>query len=213
MVVAAHAGIHKLDIDVLADTLDVAVVPGLKGKGRRFAAAFFHGALVGAAAGMRFDAVRLAVGDVHVPAIGLPTRLAGGKMLVGISDSAVVLFAKFVLGRIGIGIAPPPEILDEVVPLLIVRQTLERLEFLVGDDPAHILIDPFLVWPLEFVPQLLLLFELFFIAQRTLKRVLGLGIRRCVGTCSRSTGLRRRRRLRDDYGTAGPTTRAEKGWN
>ncbi len=106
VVVAAHAAIDELDIDVFADAFDVAIVPGLKGEGRSFAAAFFHGAFIGAAAGMRFDAVGLAVGNVHVPAIGLPTRLAGGKMLIGIGDSPVVLFAKFVFRGIGVGIAP-----------------------------------------------------------------------------------------------------------
>src|SRR5271168_3778818 len=94
---------------------------------------------------MRLDAVGLAVGDVHVSAVGLPTRLAGGKMLVGVGDSPVILFAVFVFRGIGIGVATLPELLDEVVPLLIVRQALEGLQLLVGDDPAHIFVDPLLV--------------------------------------------------------------------
>jgi hypothetical protein len=41
-------------------------------------------------------------------------------MLVGIRYAAVVLFAELVFGRIGVRIAPAPELLDEVVPLLII---------------------------------------------------------------------------------------------
>src|SRR6202000_696047 len=104
------------------NAFDVAIVPGLKGEGRGFAAALFHGPLIGAAAGMRFNAVRLAIGDIHVTAVGLPTRFAGGKMLVGISNTAVIFLAIFVFRRIGIGIAPAPELLDEIVPLLVVRE-------------------------------------------------------------------------------------------
>ena len=147
VVVAAHAGIDKLDVDVLADAFDVAVVPGFKGEGRGLAATLFHGAFIGTAAGMRLNAVRLAVSDIHVPAVGLPTRLAGGKMLVGVGNPPVILFPVFVLRGIGVGVAPLPELLDEVVPLFIVRQTLEGLQLLVGDDPAHILINPLLVGP------------------------------------------------------------------
>ena len=40
-------------------------------------------------------------------------------MFVGISDAAVVLFFKSVLGRIGVGIAPLPELLDELLALFV----------------------------------------------------------------------------------------------
>ena len=159
---------------------------------------------------MRLDAVGLAVGDIHVPAVGLPTRLARGKVLIGIGDSPVVLFPEFILRGIGIGIAPPPEVLNEVVPFLIVREALEGLQFLVGDDPAHILVYPLLVGSLELVSQFFLLLELFFVTEWPAQRVLiswrALGILRGV----RSAGLRRRS-LRDDHGWQAQRQEQKKG--
>ena len=102
VIVAALAGIHELDVDVVADALDIPVMPGLKGEGRRLAAALIHGPLVGAAGGMRLDAVRLAVRNVDVTAVGLPARLACGKVLVRVGDAAVMLFTELVLRRIRI---------------------------------------------------------------------------------------------------------------
>jgi hypothetical protein len=75
-----------------------------------------------------------------VAAVGLPARLAGGKMLVGVGDAPVVLFAELVLRRIGVGIAPQPELLNEGVALLVVAQVLEGLALFVGDDVGHILV-------------------------------------------------------------------------
>ena len=147
VIVATLAGVHELDVDVVADALDIPVVPGLKRKGRCLPPALFHGPLIATAGGVRVDAVRLAIGDVHVAAIGLPARLACCEMLVGVGDAAVVLFLELVLGRVGIRIAAQPEVLDEGLTLLIVRQALERLHLLVGDDPAHVLIQPLLVGP------------------------------------------------------------------
>ena len=153
VVVAALAGIHKLQVDVLADAFEIAVVPDLKREGRGLAAAFFHGPLVAAAGGVRVDRVRLAEGDIDVAAIRLPARLAGGKVLVGIGDAPVVLFAEFVLRRIRIGVAAQPELLDEGVPLLVVAQVLEGLALFVGDDPGHVLVQPGLVGALQLLPQ------------------------------------------------------------
>jgi putative intracellular protease/amidase len=76
---------------------------------------------------VRFDRVRLAERDIDVAAVGLPARLAGGKVLVGVCDAPVVLFAELVLRRIRIGIAAQPELLDEGVALFIVAQALEGL--------------------------------------------------------------------------------------
>ena len=55
-----------------------------------------------------------------------------------------MLLAKFVIGRVRIWVAAQPEIFDEVFPLFIILQLLECLHFLVGDDPDHILLKPFL---------------------------------------------------------------------
>ena len=74
-------------------------------------------------------------------------------MLVGICNATVVLLAKFVIRRVRIRIAPQPELLDEGIPLLIVAQRLEGFALFVRDDPGHILIQPGLVSPLQFVLQ------------------------------------------------------------
>jgi hypothetical protein len=70
------------------------------------------------------NVVGLAPGDVDVAAIGLPAGLAGSKVLIGVGDAAVVLFAELVLRRIRIGVAAQPEVLDERLALLVVRLKL-----------------------------------------------------------------------------------------
>ena len=60
-------------------------------------------------------------------AVGLPAGLAGGKVLVGVGDAAVVLFAEFVVRRVGIGVAAQPELLDEGVALFVVAEDLKAL--------------------------------------------------------------------------------------
>ena len=40
-------------------------------------------------------------------------------MLVGVCDAAVMLFLKFVLLGVGRGIAAQPELLDELLPLIV----------------------------------------------------------------------------------------------
>ena len=117
------AGIHKLDVDVLADALEIAVVPYLEREGGGLAAALFRGPLIAAAGGVRIDVVGLAVGDVDVAAVGLPTRLAGRKVLVGIGDAPVVFLAELVLRRIGIRVTAQPEVLDKGVALFVVAQS------------------------------------------------------------------------------------------
>jgi len=63
------------------------------------------------------DRIGLAEGDIDVTAVGLPTGLASGKMLIGIGDAPVMLFAELVFRRIRIGVAAQPEILDKGVTL------------------------------------------------------------------------------------------------
>ena len=171
MVVAAHAGVDELDVDVVADAGQIAVVPDLKGEGRGLAAALVHGALVVAAAGVGVDAVGLAVGDVDVAAVGLPAGHAGGEVLVRVGDAGVVLFAVLVLGRVGIGIAAQPEVFDERVALLVVAQVLEGLRLLVGDDPADVLVEPLLVDAVQLAAEGLLLGALFLVGELALERV------------------------------------------
>ena len=181
VVVAAHAGVDKLDIDVVADAFQIAVVPDLERKRRGVAAALFHRPLVAAAARVGVDAVRLAVGNIDVAAIRPPARLACRKMLVRIRDARVVLFAVLILRRVRIRIPPQPEVLDELVPLFVVAQALERLQLLVGDDPANVLVDPLLVLAMQLALQRLLLLQSS--PYRVSGRFSGSGFSVIVGPC------------------------------
>src|SRR5207245_566609 len=101
---------------------------------------------------------------VGAPAIGLPSGDAGREMLVRVRDAPIMLFLKFVLQRVGRGIAAQPELLDEIVALFVVRELLEGVALFIGDDPAHILIEPFLIGLAQlglerFIVPLLLLFR------------------------------------------------------
>jgi len=53
-----------------------------------------------------------------------------------------VLFFELVLFGVGRGIAALPEGLDELVALLVVRELHEGGFLFVGDNPAHVLVQP-----------------------------------------------------------------------
>jgi hypothetical protein len=122
VIVAALAGVDKLEIDVLADAFKVAIVPGLEGKCGGGAPAFFGSPFIEAAGGMGFNVVSWPESDVDVPAVGLPSRLAGRKMLVGVGDAPVMLFPVLVLWRIRVGVPALPESLNKGVALFVVAQ-------------------------------------------------------------------------------------------
>jgi hypothetical protein len=65
-------------------------------------------------------------------------------MLVGVGYAPVVLFPVVVGERLGIGVAAQPELLDELLALLIVREPPERLPLFVRDDVVDVLVEPFL---------------------------------------------------------------------
>src|SRR5579859_792211 len=94
---------------------------------------------------MRIDGIRLAIHDVHAAAVSLPARNAGCEALGRISEAAIVLVFVFVFFGVGSGIAALPESLDKLVALRIGRQLFERGFFVPGNDPANVLIQPFLV--------------------------------------------------------------------
>ena len=73
---------------------------------------------------MRLDLVRRSVRDVDAAAVGLPAGNAGGVMLVGVGDAAVVLFLELVLDGVRRGIAAQPELLDELLALFVGVQAL-----------------------------------------------------------------------------------------
>src|ERR1019366_7652369 len=103
------------------------------------------GALVAAAGGMGLDLIRRPKHNVSPAAVGLPTGNSGRVVLVGICYTPVVLFFELVLFCIWRGIAALPEGLDELVALFVVRELHEGGSFLVGDNPAHVLVQPLLV--------------------------------------------------------------------
>ena len=133
------AGIHELDFDVFANAVEVAVVPRLEGK-VAVSPPPFLGALIIATGGMGADLLRRAEVDVNVAPVGLPARLAGGIMLVGVCDAPVVLLAELVVGRIGIGIAAQPELLNKSVALFVVAQVYEGFALFVGNDVGDVLL-------------------------------------------------------------------------
>ena len=83
---------------------------------------------------MLLDFVRRTVRDVDAAAVGLPSGNARGELLVGVGDTAVVLFLVFVLDGVRRGIAPQPELLDELLALFVGLQPLESLALFIGDD-------------------------------------------------------------------------------
>ena len=171
VVVAALAGVDKLQVDVFADALQIAVVPDLEWERRGLAAALFHGPLIHAAGGMRVNRVRRSPHNVDAPAIRLPARLASRKMLVGIGDAPVVLFAKLVFRGIGIGVAAQPEVLNKRFALLVVAQAHERLALFVGNDVGHFLVQPGLIGPLQLLPQSLLRLVPLLVAELAIERI------------------------------------------
>ena len=99
---------------------------------------------------MGLDFIGRAPDDVDAAAIGPPAGDAGGEVLVGVLDAAIVLFAEFVLLGIRSGIAAEPELLDECVALFIGAEEFESLLFFRGDDVTHVFIEPGLVGLADF---------------------------------------------------------------
>src|ERR1039457_4980030 len=112
--------------------------------------------------------------------IGLPTRFAGCIVVVCILNPPVVLLAELIIGRVGIGIAAQPELLDESLALLIVAEVLEGFSFFVGDDVGYVLLQPRLEGPLQLPPNFLLGFEFVFIGAFPLQRIGFLVLARCL---------------------------------
>src|SRR5690348_10375179 len=109
VVFAAHAGVDELDDYFLSDAFNVAIPPLLERESGSLAPTLFHRAFIGATRGMRLDFIRLAEHNVNAAAIGLPTRDASSKMLVGVGNALVVFFLELVLFGVRRGIAALPE--------------------------------------------------------------------------------------------------------
>src|ERR1700688_473125 len=91
---------------------------------------------------MAVDFIRRAVHDVGAAAIGPPAWPSGGKVAVGIGDTAVILLSEHILWAAGIRIAPLPEFLDELVPLFVGSELLEGGPLFIGDDVGPLLNQP-----------------------------------------------------------------------
>src|SRR5437868_13892547 len=94
---------------------------------------------------MRIDFIRLAENDVDAATIGLPTRDARGEMLVGVGNTLVVFFLKFVLFGVRRGIAALPKRFNKIVAFFVIGQLLESRPFFIGDDVSNVLVQPLFV--------------------------------------------------------------------
>src|SRR5690606_20112720 len=128
----------------------MAVIPSLVSVCRCRTAAFIIRSVVNLARRMRFHRIRLAPGDVNAAAVGTPTGNARCKMLIRVRDALVIFFAEFVLFRIGVRIAPPPEILNEILTLFVRCESLKGALLLWRDDVRHVTFEPFLIRLFQF---------------------------------------------------------------
>src|SRR5207249_9325981 len=97
--------------------------------------------------------VRRTVFDVDHAAVGFPAGDARRESLIGIRDAAVMLLAVLIFFGIGGGIAAQPELLDELLALLVGLQPPERLALLIGDDIADFLVHPLFIRSLQLFAQ------------------------------------------------------------
>src|SRR5438552_11189516 len=98
---------------------------------------------------MRLDLIWRTINDVDSTAISPPTLNAGRKMLVGIGDAPVVFVLKFVVLAIRIRVAPLPEGFNELVAFFVIRELGEGLALVISNDPAHIFVQPLLVFAFQ----------------------------------------------------------------
>src|SRR5271165_1692904 len=181
VVFARAAGIHEFENDVLANSFQIAPAPGFPGIGCGGTPALFHRPVVSSTHGMRVHLIGRAPHDVHAAAIGLPTRNAGGIMLVGVCDATVVLFFKVVIREVGITAPPKPELLDSLLALFVGIKLKEGFPLLWRNDIDDVLIQPLLVLAVELFQRLacfgFLSFSLLFVERlrrRRIRRILGL---------------------------------------
>src|SRR4051812_5354190 len=94
---------------------------------------------------MRFDLVGLAPHYVYATTVGFPARYARGVVLVRIGDALIILVAVLVFLGVGVRVASPPEIFDEVFAFLVGLQSVEGLFLFFRNDVGYIFVDPLLV--------------------------------------------------------------------
>src|SRR5258705_8105854 len=97
---------------------------------------------------VRINRVRGTINDVNAGAISFPPRDVRRKMLVSKGQASIVFLLKRVSRSARGGVSASPELLDEMVPLLVAGQLRELSTFLRRDDPTHIFIQPLLIFPI-----------------------------------------------------------------
>src|SRR5579871_528205 len=100
--------------------------------------------------------------DVDDSAICFPARHAGCEVFISVREAPVVLLLEFVLLGVGIRIAAQPELLDELLPLGVVRKPMEGLALLVGDDVGDVDLLPDPEWRFEFLAEFAVALALIF---------------------------------------------------
>ena len=148
---ASARRIHEFQFHVFADALDVVVGPIFVSVGLRLTAAEVQRPVTVLALGVAFERIRLAIHDVDAAAVGSPAWHTRRKMLVGVGDAAIVLFLYGVVDRIGVGIAPLPELLDKLLALFVGLQLQEGFALRIGDDVGDVFVQPLLVRRGEFL--------------------------------------------------------------
>lgn len=119
MKLARAAWVDKFQLDVVAYVLEMAIAPQFSRIRCGRTASLPHRSVVCAARRVRFNFVRRPPKYVDVAAIGSPAGNAGGKVLVGVCDSAIMLFFVGIFAKIGIRVPHLPEMFDELFAFFI----------------------------------------------------------------------------------------------
>ncbi len=117
--------------------------------------------------------VRRAKDDINASAIGLPTGNPRCEVIVSVLNAPVVLFLELVFDRVRSGIAPQPELFDELLALLVGLQAFESRALFIRDDVRYVFVQPFLVRGLQLLAELLLFFLLLLFGKRLGKGLFG----------------------------------------
>src|SRR5580658_2434727 len=115
LIVRKAPDMREFDSDILSDAIKTPVLPNLQTLARLRIWAWNVPNLVGRSPC-----------DVNSPAVSSPAAQVCRKMIVRVGDSPVVLLLKRILLVDRNGVSSLPELLDELVALLIVRELKKR---------------------------------------------------------------------------------------
>ena len=90
-VFAGTCRVDEFNFNILADAFQMAIPPQLPRIRRSRPAALFCGAVIRASGRMRIDLIGRTPDDVDATAVGLAAGDAGGKVLVGVGETPVML--------------------------------------------------------------------------------------------------------------------------